>query len=195
MTKAMTFLMMYMKILTSYEDEVDIHLYVDTDPKYGPLQFCMSKCYSGKPIDGGRLQTKYCSIYDDDDIHGSNRVVYIVNKHGLDDKVDVFSKDLVVEEFGVKLDYGITIRKETLGTIRKQIQGATCRSNIGFDVDKDNDNDGLECEVEENKYNYDSNSFDDDYISSSFKEFEFINEDEDEWIDNIYSSSGFFNRN
>ena len=62
-------------------------------------------------------------------------------------------------------------------------------------MDKDNDNDGLECEVEENKYNYDSNSFDDDYISSSFKEFEFINEDEDEWIDNIYSSSGFFNRN
>jgi len=106
--------------------------------------------------------------------------VYIVNKHGLDDKVDVFSKDLVVEEFRVKLDYGITIRKETLGTIRKKIWGATCRSNIGFDVDKDNDNDGLECEVEENKYNYDSNSFDDDYIPSSFKEFEFINEDEDE---------------
>jgi hypothetical protein len=47
--------------------------------------------------------------------------VYIVNKHGLDDKVDVFSKDLGVEEVGVKLDYGITIRKETLGTIRKQI--------------------------------------------------------------------------
>jgi len=31
----------------------DIHLYVDTDPKYKPLQFCMFKCYSGKLINGG----------------------------------------------------------------------------------------------------------------------------------------------
>lgn len=157
----------------------------------------MFKCYSGKLINGGPPQTKYCSIYDDDDIHGSNGVVYIVNKHGLDDKFDVFnvfSKDLIVKEFGVKLDYGITFRKETLGTIRKKTQGATCRSNIGFDMDKNNNNDGLECEVEENKYNYDSNSFADDCIPSSFKEFEFINEDKDEWIDNIYNSSDFFNR-
>lgn len=51
--------------------------------------------------------------------------MYIINKHGLNDEVDTFSKDIVVEEFGVKLDYGIIDRKETLGTTRRKNLGCS----------------------------------------------------------------------
>jgi hypothetical protein len=41
-------------------------------------------------------------------------------------------------------------------------------------------------------YNCSNDSLDDDYITSYQKEFEFVNTNEDEWIDNIHTSCDFF---